>query len=132
MRSRQRGARRRGATFTFVCIIFSLLLLLGASIHLRTVTHVDGLSALQARRTVIREAAFGGLRWAGRDAATAAAAAGGATLHLAGVDVRVEWKRGDDGVVQATSHARGADELKVRGSFVKKGEALLLEASAVE
>lgn len=131
---RERGrSRRRGATFTFVCIVFSMLLLLGASIHLRSVTHVDGLSALQARRTIAREAAFGGLRWAARDAAGAAAVAtGAATLHLAGADVQVEWRRGDDGGVQATALVLGQERLRLRGAFVRKGEALLLEAASVE
>ena len=135
MRSR-RGSRRRGAINTFLTIIFSMLLLGSATIFMGASVHAFELQTLHARRAKLREAAFGGLRWAGADAlARTGVAEGAGTVQLAGgVEVSVRWRRvaqGADDVV-ATADVAGVESMHLTATLVRRGEALAIDEAHAE
>lgn len=136
MRSRRRAARRRGATYTFLTVVFSMLLLGSATIFMGASVHAYELQALHGRRAALREAAFGGLRWAGADALVRAGAAeGGGTLQLAaGVEVTVRWRRvaqGADDVV-ATADVAGVESMHLTATLVRRGDVLAIDEAHAE
>lgn len=133
----RRGARRRGATYTFLTIVFSMLLLGSATIFMGASVHAYQLAALHTRRAALREAAFGGLRWACSDVALVGSGTseGAGTLQLTGdVQVAVRWRRvalGADDVV-ATADVAGVEGLHVTATLVRRGDALQIDEAHVE
>jgi hypothetical protein len=110
--SRRRG-RRGGYSYTVIVMCLSALILVSASLFTQASTHTLQYSALHSRHSKLREAAFGGVRWAARDAKLEGQGAGHAVLRLDGhVTVEVDYRRavGESGsALSVTSVARMLD-----------------------
>ncbi|MGE0712239.1 MAG: hypothetical protein AB7N76_32540 [Planctomycetota bacterium] len=79
--------RERGATFTFVALAMAVLVLLSAGLLTDASQHTLIGAAERARRSALREGAFGGATWACK--ATAAELEQGTSLELMGCLVEV-------------------------------------------
>lgn len=121
-----RRSRRRGATFTIVCLATSTLLLVSAGVFLASTTHTMQRAGLEARRSAAREAAFAGMTWAAYDAAARSRTEGAGTLELAGgVTVTVRYAPAGAGAtdlaVDVTVSPRGGDQpLVMTGALVAR------------
>lgn len=131
-----RRSRRRGATFTIVCLATSTLLLVSAGVFMASTGHTMQRAGLEARRSAAREAAFAGMTWAARDAAARSRTEGAGTLELAGgVTVTVRYAPAGAGAgagsadlaVEVTVSPRGGDQpLVMSGVLVARAEDYVL------
>ena len=92
-----RRASRRGSTFVVVALVVSTLILLSATMLVQATQNNLQLTALELRKSQMREAAFGGLRWASE--AAKELPKGRATLSLRQVTVEVDFARGQAGAL---------------------------------
>lgn len=116
--------RRRGATFTMVALMTSTLLMVSAGVFMRSTGQVLELVGLETRRARVREAAFAGVAWAQRDAATGKTE-GAATLELDdGVSVAVAYRPLGDGlqVTASVSPQSGDATLVLVATLARDGE----------
>jgi hypothetical protein len=128
--SRTRPSRRRGGTFTIVCLAVSTLLMVSAGAFMASTTHTMQRVGLETRRSRGREAAFAGLTWAGRDAIARGATEGKGVLRLdGGLTVTVLYRamaEGQDLVVDAEASGQLDETVKVTGVLSRRGDAYVL------
>lgn len=123
--------RRRGATYTMFILVFSVILLATGSLYVDASKLTLRNSATQARTSQLREAAFAGVRWAGR-AADRGAADGKGRFDLHGSQVSVTFKRVQDrgnATLEVTATAKGVERtLVVEATLRSVEDAYRLEA----
>ncbi len=83
--------RRRGATFTMIVIVFSMIILASAGLFMGATRNAFTQVAFQVRQTRAREAAFAGVTWAARAAGSSQAETRG-VLQLKGIQVEVSYQ----------------------------------------
>ncbi|MCA8925518.1 MAG: hypothetical protein KDD82_27165 [Planctomycetes bacterium] len=100
--------RRRGMGYTVIVMGSSILILATASVLLRASGHAFSLTAMDARRTQGREAAFSGLRWAQAHADRSGPEPASVELSLNGAQVAVRCER-DGQVLEVVSETVGIE-----------------------
>lgn len=125
--TRRARSRQRGGTFTFIVLATSTLFLVTASLLTDATRSTFALSAAQARITKVREAAFGGVRWAERAALRGDAAKKG-VLQLQGVRVEVSYSIDAKGALEVTSIGKGQERwLRIDARLNKAGASYALD-----
>jgi hypothetical protein len=84
--------KRRGATFTLLVLVFSMVLLVGAAALVDATKQTFTYAAYQAQSSQLREAAFAGVTWAAT-AADGGLAEGAGTFKLSGAKTAVTFQR---------------------------------------
>jgi hypothetical protein len=84
--------KRRGATFTLLVVVFSMVLLIGAGALVDTTKQTFTYAAYQGQSSRLREAAFAGVTWAAT-AADQGLAEGTASFKLSGPSTSVTFTR---------------------------------------
>ena len=134
--SRWGRSARRGATFTFMVLAISTLILVSSGLLTRASRNTFEFSVEQARQIQRREACFAGVRWAAARASKvkqgAPAAERQAILSLEGAEVRVSFVARTGGGLSVSSLARGAAaQTRLSGVLVQRKQAWVLSEFTV-
>lgn len=120
-RRARRLASRRGSTFTAFVLVFSAVLLASAGLYVSTTRSLSAYAAHQATASRLREAAFGGVRWA-REAAARSGTRGRGAFSLDGIEVEVRY---------APRPSPGAGDLPLAVRSVAREGSVALRVDAV-